>query len=128
MLCPSCRAECLADDVYCQRCGADLKSSSQSLVPAQANLPTILRHPQLPRLAAGVGALAVGFGLELVRRNLVARMMRSPRASTSYVPAPAFDALRDVFSLQGDKTMKLPKGYEIHETAVYLKRVIRRVE
>jgi len=58
----------------------------------------------------------------------VARMMRSPRASTSYVSAPAFDALRDVFSLQGDKTMKLPKGYEIHETAVYLKRVIRRVE
>src|SRR5260370_20427553 len=55
-------------------------------------------------------------------------MMRSPRASTSYVPAPAFDALRDVFSLQGDKTMKLPKCYEIHETAVYLKRVIRRVE
>src|SRR5258708_4644156 len=101
MLCPSCRAECLADDVYCQRCGADLKSSSQSLVPAQANLPTILHHPQLPRLAAGVGALAVGFGLELVRRNLMARMMRSPRAS---------------------------KGYEIHETAVYLKRVIRRVE
>lgn len=128
MLCPSCRAECLADDVYCQRCGADLKSSSQSLVPAQANLPTILHHPQLPRLAAGVGALAVGFGLEVLRRNLVARMMRSPRASTSYVPAPAFDALRDVFSQQGDKTLKMPKGYEIHETAVYLKRVIRRVE
>lgn len=128
MLCPSCRAECLADDVYCQRCGADLKSSSQGLVPAQANLPAILHHPQLPRLAAGVGALAVGFGLELLRRNLVARMIRSPHTSTSYVPAPAFDALRDVFSPQGDKAMKLPKGYEIHETAVYLRRVIRRVE
>ncbi len=128
MLCPSCRAECLADDVYCQRCGTDLKASSKSLVPAQANLPAILHHPQLPRLAAGVGALAVGFGLELLRRNLIARMTRAPRAVRGYVPAPAFDALRDVFSLQGDNTMKLPKGYEIHETAVYLKRVIRRVE
>src|SRR5258706_1285925 len=116
MLCPSCRAECLADDMYCQRCGADLKSSSQSLVPAQANLPTILHHPQLPRLAAGVGALAVGFGLELVRRSLVARLMRSPRASTSYVSAPAFDSLRDAFSMQGDTTMKLPKGHGIHAT------------
>src|SRR5260221_1826771 len=108
MLCPSCRAECLADDVSCQRCGADLKSSSQSLVPAQANLPTILHHPQLPRLAAGVGALAVGFGLELVRRNLVARIMRSPRAFTSYVPAPAFDGLPDVFLLQGGNSIELP--------------------
>src|SRR5260221_11714795 len=111
MLCPSCRAECLADDVSCQRCGADLKSSSQSLVPAQANLPTILHHPQLPRLAAGVGALAVGFGLELVRRSLVARMMRSPRASTSYVSATGFDAVPSVFSLQGDHTMKFPKRH-----------------
>src|SRR5260370_34175152 len=97
MLCPSCRAECLADDVYCQRCGADLKSSSQSLVPAQANLPTILHHPQLPRLAAGVGALAVGVGLELVRRNLVARMMGSPRASTNHGPGPGIHTLPDVF-------------------------------
>ena len=128
MLCPSCRAECLADDVYCQRCGTALKLSSQSLVPAQANLPAILHHPQLPRLAAGVGALAVGFGFELLRRNLVARMMRSPRSATNYVPTPAFDALRDVFSLQGDNAMKLPKGYEIRETVVYLRRVIRREE
>src|SRR5260221_13678458 len=102
MLCPSCRAECLADDVSCQRCGADLKSSSQSLVPAQANLPTILHHPQLPRLAAGVGALAVGFGLELVRRNLVARQRGFPPGSTSYVPSTGFDALREVFSPQGE--------------------------
>lgn len=126
MLCPNCQAECLAEDVYCHRCGIDLTLPSRSLVPAQANLPTILQNPQLPRLAAGVGALALGFGLELLRRSLIARITRSPRSATRYLPAPAFEGLRDIFSPQDDKPMKLPKGYEIHETAVYLRRVIRR--
>ncbi len=125
MLCPNCHAECLADEEFCQRCGTDL-TPSKSLVLAQASLPALLRNPQLPRLAAGVGALAVGFGLELLRRNLVARMTRPSRSVTSYVPAPTFDALRDIFSPQGNKSVKLPRGYEIHETTVYLRRVIRR--
>lgn len=126
MVCPNCHAKCMADDEYCHRCGTDLTLPTKSLVPAQANLPTILHNPQLPRLAAGIGAIAVGFGLELLRRNLLARMTRPPRSASSYLSAPAFDALRDVFSTHGDKSSKLPKGYEIHETAVYLRRVIRR--
>src|SRR5258708_40285107 len=125
MLCPNCHAEYLADEEFCQRCGADL-TLSKSLVPAQASLPALLRNPQLPRLAAGVGALAVGFGLELLRRNLLARMIRPSRSVTRHVPAPTFDALRDIFSPQGNKSVKLPRGYEIHETTVYLRRVIRR--
>jgi hypothetical protein len=34
--------------------------------------------------------------------------------------------MREIFSSQGIQPLKLPKGYEIHETAVYIKRVIRR--
>ena len=126
MLCPNCRAESMADDVYCRHCGTDLTLPSKSLVPTQSNLPTILQNPQLPRLAAGVGALAVGFGLELLRRSLVARMSRSSRSASNYLPALTFDTLRDIFSTPGDKSLNLPKGYEIHETAIYLRRVIRR--
>lgn len=127
MLCPDCRAQCAVEDEYCRHCGTDLTLPSKSLVPSQANLPTILQNPQLPRLAAGVGALAVGVGLELLRRSLMARMTPRPPLSTSNkLIAPSFDTLREVFSAQGDKSRKLPKGYEIHETAIYLRRVIRR--
>jgi hypothetical protein len=126
MQCPNCNAECLAEDVFCRRCGTDLTPSSTSLVPAQANLPAILHNPQLPRLAAGVGALAVGFGLELLRRSLLARVTRPLRSDPKYLPAQTFSGLRDIFSAQSDKPIKLPKGYEIHETAIYMRRVIRR--
>lgn len=126
MLCPNCHTACTADDKYCHNCGADLTLPSKSLVPIPSNLPTILHNPQLPRLAAGVGALAVGVGLELLRRSLLARVTRIPRSAPGYLSAPAFDMMRDVFSTQDDKSSKLPKGYEIHETAVYLRRVIRR--
>jgi len=126
MLCPKCNAECLADDVYCRQCGTDLTLPSKGLVPAQRTLPAILHSPQLPRLAAGIGALAFGFGLELLRRNLLARLGRAPHSATSYLPASTFDTLRDIFSPQGDKPVKLPKGYEIEETTFYFRRVIRR--
>ena len=126
MLCPNCRAGCMTNDIYCHRCGADLTLSSKSLVPTQTNLPTLLQNSQLPRLAASVGALALGVGLELLRRRLIARITRLPRSASSYVSAPTVDAMREIFSTQGNKPLKLPKGYEIHETAVYFKRVIRR--
>jgi hypothetical protein len=126
MLCPNCRAGCMPDDIYCHRCGTDLTLSSKSLVPAQAHLPTLLQHVQLPRLAASVGALALGVGLELLRRRLITRITRLPGSASSYVAAPTVDAMREIFSTQGDRPLKLPKGYEIHETAVYFKRVIRR--
>ena len=126
MLCPNCHAECMEDDKYCYRCGTDLSVSPKSLVPIQSNLPAILQNPQLPRLAAGVGALAIGVGLELLRRNLLARSTRLPRSVPKYLATPAFDIKQDIFSTPDDKSWKLPKGYEIHETAVYLRRVIRR--
>lgn len=127
MLCPQCRAECRADDDFCRQCGADLTTPSKSLVPVTSNLPTVLQHPQLPRVAAGVGALAVGFGLELLRRNLLARLAKPMRAAPKLLPAQSIMDLKDALTPQPDKTQKLPKGYEIQETAIYISRVIRRV-
>jgi hypothetical protein len=126
MLCPNCRAGCMADDTFCHRCGADLTLPSKSLATTQTNLPTLLLNSQLPRLAASVGALALGVGLEMLRRRLIARITRLPRSASSYVSAPTVESMREIFSTQNKQPLKLPKGYEIHETAVYFKRVIRR--
>src|SRR5260370_9971360 len=89
MLCPNCRAECMADDAYCRHCGTDLTLPSKSIVPAHSNLPTILQNTQLPRVAAGVVALAVGFGLELLRLSFLARICRSSRSPSHNFPPPA---------------------------------------
>ncbi len=126
MLCPSCRAGCSAEDTFCRRCGADLSVPSKSLVPVQSRLPSLLHNPQLPRLAAGVGALAVGVGLELLRRNLLARLLRPARPPARLVPTLSPAAVRELFARPEDGQAKLPKGYEIHETMVYISRVIRR--
>ena len=126
MQCPNCHSEHLADDLYCRHCGADLTTPSKSLMLSPAHLPAVI-GPQLPRVAAGVGALAVGFGLELLRRGLLARLTRSSRSLTEAASSlPALGGLQDVLMPQGNKPAKLPKGYEIHETVIYLRRVIRR--
>lgn len=124
MLCPSCRAGCAAEDICCRRCGADLSVSSRSLVPVPSRLPTVLHSPQLPRLAAGVGALAVGVGLELLRRNLLARL--AGRQSAKFLPTLVPAAARELFARPQEKAVKLPRGYEVRETTVYMSRVIRR--
>ena len=126
MLCPNCRAGCMEDDIYCHRCGTDLTLTSKNLVPTQTRLPTRLQNSQLPRLAASIGALALGVGLELLRRRFLARITRMPRSASNYVSVPRVDAMREIFSTERNEPLKLPRGYEIHETAVYFKRVIRR--
>lgn len=126
MLCPKCNANNSADDQLCRQCGADLTVPSTSLVTTHSNLPAILNNPQLPRVAAGVGALAFGFGLELVRRSLLARMTRSSRKASKLLPTLAPGSLREILTQQDNKPIKLPRGYEIHETVVYMSRVIRR--
>lgn len=126
MLCPNCRTGCMNDDIYCHRCGTDLTLASKSLVPSQTHVPTLMQNSQLPRVAASVGAIALGVGLELLRRRFIARITRIPSTASNYVSAPMVETMRDIFKNQGNQPSKLPKGYEIHETAVYFKRVIRR--
>ena len=126
MLCPECRANCSSDDVYCRRCGADLSVPSTSLVPVTSRLPTIVQHPQLPRLAAGVGALAVGFGLELLRRNVLARLEKPLRSTSKALAPQTIMGMKNPFTQQETRNIKLPKGYIMEETAIYMSRVIRR--
>ncbi|HVB72058.1 MAG TPA: hypothetical protein VNE38_00735 [Ktedonobacteraceae bacterium] len=126
MLCPNCRANCQVDDEFCRRCGSDLSAPSTSLVPVTPNLPAIMHHPQLPRLAAGVGALAVGFGLELLRRNLLAHLEKPVRSTSKALTTQSMKGIRDALTQQQAKNMKLPKGYALEETAIYINRVIRR--
>jgi len=144
MECPNCHTGCAATDMYCRHCGTDLEAasnvtrdtngevSSTGLVPTQSVLPAVLHNPQLPRLAAGVGALAFGVGIELLRRGLLTRLTRIPRSSSKWLPAPTIGDVRDLLTMQdgkagrASKPPKLPRGYEIHETVVYMSRVIRR--
>ncbi len=125
MYCPSCHFTYMEDDMYCRHCGTDLTTPSTSLVTTQTNLPAIQHNPQLPRgVAAGVGAVALGVGLELLRRSLLARLTQSPRAVGHALPAVT--GLKGLLFPRNDNPVKLPKGYEVHETIVYMKRVIRR--
>jgi hypothetical protein len=95
-------------------------------VPVQERLPAVWTASPLPRVAAGVGAVALGVGLELLRRGLLARLARSGRRSTKLLPALTSSSLRPLLSDGERRPAKLPRGYEVHETVVYMQRVIRR--
>src|SRR5579859_2444636 len=124
MYCPSCHAASVQGDIYCRHCGADLMQSSTSIVPVQSGLPALLSDSSVPRrVAAGVGALALGIGIELLRRNMHARMFPSRSVQRSL---PVGSGLKDALFSRPDTTTKLPKGYEIHETVIYMTRIIRR--
>ncbi len=127
MLCPICHTENLEDKLNCINCGTDLTVPSKSLVTIQDRLPAVLQNPQIPRVAASIGAVVVGVGLELLRRSLVARVSqpaRLPRPVNNTLPT--LDRLKDVLFPQNEKKYKLPRNYEIQETVVYMQRVIRR--
>lgn len=130
MHCPDCNAKVADDDLFCQECGAELnpeatEERSTGLVPFQANLPALLYNSPVPRnVAAGVGALAVGVGIELLRRNLLARLQKRSVASI----LPSLGEMKDLFSQQDNpRSNKLPRGYEVQESIYVVRRVIRRV-
>jgi hypothetical protein len=103
-------------DITFYKSGKSTKPYSNSSAPST-----------IPRVAAGIGAVAVGVGIELVRRGLMARIMPAPKPPQPVSNSlPALNRLRDVLFPQNDKRFKLPKNYEIEETVVYMRRVIRR--
>jgi hypothetical protein len=122
MQCPNCRALSTEDDLNCRNCGADLAKPSKSLVPTHRHLPTVLTNLRLQRLAAGVGVVAMSAGLELLRRTLLARLAKPPRPVANALPT--LNGVQDLLMPQVNKN--LPRGYEVHETIVYMRRVIRR--
>lgn len=126
MICPNCRIPYEVEDMYCSHCGTDLAPTpSTSLVALKRNLPAILNNPVVPRsVAAGVGAIAVGVGIELLRRSLLARLS-SPKNVVD-TALPVLNGVRELISPQPAKTLKLPKGFEVQETVVYMRRTIRR--
>ncbi len=125
MLCQNCCVENVEGETSCRECGTDLRASSKSLVVQQVKLPAVLYRSPVPRsVAAGVGALALGMGIELLRRNMLSRLrLRRVKPSLS---ALAFNGVKDMMFSRSDKSVKLPKGYELHETVVYMSRVVRR--
>jgi hypothetical protein len=126
MLCPDCRAECVAEDIYCRHCGSDLTNvaASTSLVPAQRLLPAVFQHPRLPKtVAASVGALVLGVGLELLRRGFLARFFARSAAPAAGSLLPK--VMQDLLPQQRQEKVRLKKGYEIQEI-VYMRRIVRR--
>ncbi|MHB8598073.1 MAG: hypothetical protein ACYDER_14815 [Ktedonobacteraceae bacterium] len=129
MQCPTCHTENLKEEMYCYRCGADLAVPSTSLVPVSKQVPSALHNPQLPRVAASVGAVALGVGIELLRRGLVARASKPSRALAG--TQPTLDALEDILfprnKVERDtRKMKRAKRFEVEETVIYMRKVIRR--
>ncbi len=126
MRCPNCHAKYTADETYCRNCGTDLAPVSTSVVPTQSNLPALLYNSPVPRnVAAGVGALAVGVGIELLRRNLLARLQTNRAVEQSL---PALTGIKDILFPQNNKLKRPPRGYEMHETVMVVRRVVRRVQ
>ena len=125
MQCPNCHVEYTKGDQYCQSCGAEVGKKSNSIVPVQTHLPAVLYNSPVPRsVAAGVGALAVGVGIELLRRNLLLRLQPERGLKGTL---PALSNVKDlVFPQNNNKPLKVPKGYVVEETVVAFRRVIRR--
>ncbi len=126
MLCPNCRYQYEEEDIYCRHCGEDLTITPTSVVTTtQTRLPALLNPAQLPRkVAASVGAIALGVSIELLRRGLVARLVPATRIASSSLPV--LDGVKDILPSQSERSLKIPKGYIIDETIVIRRRVIRR--
>lgn len=126
MRCPNCRFRNTDEDLSCRHCGANLipTSTSTSIVTRSTHLPAVLQHPRLPQqVATGVGALALGVGIELLRRGVLTRL--TPLPARSIEPTiPNLTRLKDILLPKHDKPVKRrKKGYEVEETVVYMRRV-----
>jgi hypothetical protein len=121
MVCPVCHTPADETDSYCRRCGADLTEPTMSLVSVTSRLPAITQYPQLPRVATGMGAVALGIGFELLRRGLRAWLTR-PRQPQA---APELPGIGQLLRLPDNEVRRGNPRYEVSETIIYMRRVIR---
>jgi hypothetical protein len=122
MRCSSCHVENAEGEIYCHKCGTNLTISSKSLMARPTRLPAVFYQSPVPRrVVAGVGALALGMGIELLRRSMLSRQIKKRTP-----PVLSISRLKDTLFSRSAESVKLPKGYEIQETVVYMTRVVRR--
>ncbi|HEU5368953.1 MAG TPA: hypothetical protein VFU69_10830 [Ktedonobacterales bacterium] len=127
MVCPVCGASHGAAESYCRRCGADVTIPSTMMVPVKPALPALPERPSRTMTPARAGAtiVAVGVGYELLRWGLKF-WLRKPMGRS--LPAlTALPTLGNLLNLHSGTrpTHRLPKGYEVSETVIYMQRVIR---
>ncbi len=127
MLCPVCGAPHGAAESYCRRCGADVTIPSTMVVPVKPSLPAVPQRPSraLTPAKAGAGIVAVGVGYELLRFGLKLWLRRPVgRALPALSALPTLGNLLNLHS-GSEPTRRLPKGYQVSETIIYMQRVIR---
>ena len=127
MVCPVCGASHGAAESYCRRCGADVTIPSTMMVPVKPALPAVPERPSRAMTPAKAGAtiVAVGVGYELLRWGLKF-WLRKPigRSLPALTALPTLSNLVNLHS--GNRPQqRLPKGYEVTETVIYMQRVIR---
>lgn len=127
MVCPVCGASHGAAESYCRRCGADVTIPSTMMVPVRPALPAVPERPSRSMTPARAGAtiVAVGVGYELLRWGLKF-WLRKPMGRS--LPAlTALPTLGNLLNLHSGTrpARRLPKGYEVSETVIYMQRVIR---
>ncbi len=126
MVCPVCGATHKAAESYCRRCGADVTIPSTMMVPVRSALPSVPARPSrtLTPAKAGASLVALGVGYELLRWG-VKLWLKKPvgRSLPALTALPALGNLLNLHS--GNRpTRRLPKGYEVTETVIYMQRVI----
>ena len=124
MLCPVCETSHRAGWRYCRRCGADMTIPSTAVVPVKSELPALPERPSrtLSPAAAGAGIVALGVGYELLRWGL--RLWLKRPVGRGLPVVSALPTLSNLFNLHAGTKQRLPKGYQVTETVVYMRRVI----
>ena len=127
MMCPVCGAPHRAAESYCCRCGVDVTIPSTMVVPVRSALPAVPTRPSrtMTPARAGAGLVALGVGYELLRWGL--KLWLKKPVGRSLPALTALPTLGNLLNLHSGNRpeRRLPKGYEVTETVVYMQRVIR---
>lgn len=127
MSCPVCGASHGATESYCRRCGADVTIPSTMLVPVKPALPAVPERPgrAMTPAKAGASIVALGVGYELLRWGLKLWLRKPMGRGTSALTAlPTLGNMLNPQS-RARPQRRLPKGYQMTETVIYMQRIIQ---